>query len=163
MKCRYILLLAFAFSWLSCQESTDYKRVSEDQITWIDIQQAADIKNVEKKMYFVDLYTDWCGWCKVMDKKTFTDPKVIEMMNQYFHAVKFDVEQKESVTFEGKEYKWAPGGRNGTNSLTMELINGRPSYPTFVYLDENRKVIKQSTGYKKPDAFILDMLTVINR
>ena len=54
----------------------------------------------------IDLYTDWCGWCKVMDRNTFTDSNVISHINENFVAIKFDAEYENSVTFNNNSYKY---------------------------------------------------------
>lgn len=115
------------------------------------------------KKYLVDVYTDWCGWCKVMDKKTFTDPDVQAYLNEHFNIVKFDAEQKESITLNGRIYEWQAGGRNGYNQLAKELLGPRMSYPTMVYLDENMKKIKSIPGYKKPDQILSELKNIVEK
>jgi uncharacterized protein YyaL (SSP411 family) len=56
----------------------------------------------EKRPILIDLYTDWCGWCKVMDKKTYTNKKVIEYLQDKFYPVKLDAETRERITWNGK-------------------------------------------------------------
>jgi thioredoxin-related protein len=117
-------------------------------------------ENKSDKKYLVDIYTEWCGWCKVMDKKTFTDPKVQEYLNDNFHLIKFDAEQKESITYKDKVYEWQAGSRNGYNTLAKELLGGRMSYPTMVYLDKNLNKITAIPGYKKPDQLLAELKAI---
>jgi thioredoxin-related protein len=56
----------------------------------------------QDKYLFIDCYTDWCGWCKVADKKTFPDKMVGEVLNSYFISVKVDMEQGEGVSLAQK-------------------------------------------------------------
>ncbi len=128
-----------------------------NSMNWLSIDDAATLKNSEGKMYFVDVYTDWCGWCKVMDKKTFSDPEVQKYLEDNFHVVKFNAEQKEPINWEGKTYEWVAAGRKGVNTLAQELLGGRLGYPTMVYLDENRKVIKSSPGFKDPQKLLAEL------
>jgi len=153
------LLLIFSISIIlsSCKSGEEYKKNTDGSITWITIDQAATLKNDDKKLYFVDLYTDWCGWCKVMDKKTFTDNEVIEYLDQNFHNVKFNAEQTAAVNWEGKEYIYKQGGRKGIHELAPLLLNNRLSYPSFAVLDENRNPIKVIVGYKKPDQLMTEL------
>ena len=72
----------------------------------------------------IDLYTDWCGWCKVMDRNTFTDSDVISHINNNFIAIKFDAEYQNSVTFNNNLYKYVRSGRKGINELAYYLTNG---------------------------------------
>ncbi|MBT8189664.1 MAG: thioredoxin fold domain-containing protein, partial [Bacteroidia bacterium] len=97
------------------------------------------------------VYTDWCGWCKVMDKKTFTDEGIKKYLDENFYVVKFNAEQKEPIMFNGKEYVWRSGGRRGVNTLAVEMLNGRLGYPSLVFLDSNLEKIKVVPGYKTPD------------
>ena len=77
----------------------------------------------------IDLYTDWCGWCKVMDRNTFTDSNVISHINENFVAIKFDAEYENSVTFNNNSYKYYSTGRKGINELAYYLTNGNLSNP----------------------------------
>ena len=121
-----------------------------NKIQWLTIEQAeAKMANKPKKI-FVDLYTDWCGWCKVMDRNTFTHPKIIELMNKHFYAVKFDAESKGLVTFNGKEYAHNPRmGRSGTHNFasTFGRSERGMSYPTTLYFTENKELMQAVPGY----------------
>jgi len=130
---------------------------TDGSLTWIDMQTADKISNSEGKMYMIDIYTDWCGWCKVMDKQTFSDPEVVKYLDQNFHVVKFDAEQKEKLNFQGKDYEWMPVGRNGVHALAVELLNSQMSYPSIVYLDANKKPIRVSKGFKQPADFLAEV------
>jgi thioredoxin-related protein len=149
----FVLILIVIFGLFGC----DSKK-SSNELTWLSIEQASDLAdgNNDKK-FLVDVYTDWCGWCKVMDKKTFTDPEVIKYLNENFHIVKFDAEQKESVKYKGNTYNWEAMGRTGVNKLAFELLQGRLSYPSLVYLNENLEPIRVSPGYKEPAQLLAEL------
>lgn len=106
------------------------------------------------KKIFIDVYTDWCGWCKKMDKETFQNPEVATYMNENFYMVKFDAEQKDPVTYQGKTYKYVPSGRRGYHELAAALLQGRMSYPTVVFLDETMNMLSPVPGYQKPEPFL---------
>lgn len=127
---------------------------------WMTFDDVAKNPNKEGKKYLVDVYTEWCGWCKVMDKKTFTDPAVQAYLDENFHIVKFDAERKTPITFNGKVYDWQMGGKNGINKLAIELLGPRMSYPTMVYLDENLNKIRSISGYKKPNELLADLKVI---
>lgn len=131
-------------------------------LKWITMEQASKLKNSEGKKFLVDVYTDWCGWCKIMDRKTFTDPEVQRYLNENFHLVKFNSEQHDPINFKGITYEWAPLGKNGINKLAFEIIGTSLSYPTLVYLDENLEKIKHIPGYKKPEQLMADLKTINN-
>ncbi len=135
---------------------TAYQTTPEG-LSWYAIDDLDKMKNLKDKKVLVDLYTHWCGWCKVMDKKTFTDQEVINYLNENFVLVKFNAEQREPVTFRGETYEWMPAGRNGVNKLAFKLMSGRMGYPTLVYLDSNLDKIKSSPGYKRPDQLLAEL------
>lgn len=128
------------------------------KVNWISMEELPSAMEKEPKKVLVDLYTSWCGWCKRMDKNTFSYPEIAEYINENFHAVKFNAEQQESINFDGKEYKFVPKGRRGTNELTYKLIlgdkpTGRVGYPTVAFLDENLNRIDAYAGYKDANGF----------
>jgi thioredoxin-related protein len=125
-------------------------------VQWMTFEEAMKAMEEEPRKVFIDLYTDWCGWCKRMDANTFSNPVVAEYLNTEWYPVKFDAEQKEPVTYKGKEYTFVPSGRRGYNQLAAELAAGRLSYPTTIYLDESGDPIQAIPGYK--DAKALDKI-----
>src|SRR5690606_17854894 len=78
--------------------------VSADKIQWITIEEAFAKSQKEPRKIIVDIYTDWCGWCKVMDKQTFTNKEVISYINEHFYAVKFDAEQRQPVKLGAEQF-----------------------------------------------------------
>lgn len=125
----------------------------EGPVNWMTLQEAIQKSKTAKRPIFIDVYTDWCGWCKVMDKNTFSDPKVAAILNEKFYAVKFDGEQKEDVQFDGKTFKYVASGSRGYHELAAALLNNKLSYPTVVFLDEEFAMIQPLAGYLKPEEF----------
>ena len=152
----YCLSCILALLLFACKEKT--KTVNPDgSLDWYSIEEAGKLKNTESKLYMIDVYTDWCGWCKVMDRETFSNPVVIDYLNKNFIAVKFDAEQKTAIQFNGKTYNWQALGRNGINELALELLNGQMSYPSIVYLDKDRNPITVTKGFKNPEQFLEEL------
>lgn len=133
------------------------KTVSNSGIKWNSIDDLEKLTANSDKKVFIDVYTSWCGWCKVMDKQTFTNPEVIAYLNANYHMVKFNAEQKADIQLKGKTYKWVNSGRRGVNMLAHELLNGRLGYPSLVYLDANLNKIRASPGFKKPDQLLAEL------
>lgn len=121
------------------------------EIKWYSIEEADSMMKIEKRKVYIDVYTDWCGWCKVMERKTFTDPEIIELLNTEFYAVKLNGEGKEDITFKNKTFKYVEKGRSKYHELAAALMNGKMSYPTSVFLDENLNMIQPLPGYMPPD------------
>lgn len=128
--------------------------VATAQVKWMTWNEAVEANAKSPKKIFVDVYTDWCGWCKRMDQSTFSDKIVAKALNDDFYAVKFNAEQKEDIVFNGKTYKFVPGGRRGSHELARMLLQGRMGYPTVVFLNERVEVIQPVPGYQEPTAFL---------
>ncbi|MBS1588574.1 MAG: DUF255 domain-containing protein [Bacteroidetes bacterium] len=114
-------------------------------IHWLTIDEVQVAMNKQAKKVYMDVYTDWCGWCKVMEKKTFSNKDVIKYMNKNFYAVKFNAERQDTVMFMGKMFPFSPSQR--ANQLAVDLMNGRMSYPTSVILEENFQNPVSIPGY----------------
>ncbi|MBI1183643.1 DUF255 domain-containing protein [bacterium] len=121
---------------------------SGEPIEWMSLTEAIEMNKQEPKFIFMDIYTDWCGWCKKMDQTTFVTPKITELMNKYFYAVKFDAEQKEKITFKGDEFEFVSGGRRGYHQLAAAILHGKMSYPSYAAFDENLDLITVFSGYQ---------------
>ncbi|MDH5604071.1 MAG: DUF255 domain-containing protein [Cyclobacteriaceae bacterium] len=125
----------------------------ESRVKWMTFEEAVEKSKTEKRKVFIDVYTVWCGWCKEMDKNTFNHEVIAAYLNEKFYPVKLDGEQKEDIIFRGTTFKFVPQGRNGYHELAAALLNGKLSYPTVVFLDENFDMLQPLPGYQKPDFF----------
>mgnify|MGYP000055673286 CR=1 FL=1 len=65
-----------------------------------------------------------------------------------YYAIKFDAEFKEDIIFKDKTYKFVNSGRRGYHQLAAEITNGRLSFPTLVFLDEEMNLIQPIPGFK---------------
>ena len=120
-------------------------------VKWYTIEEVQELVKTEPRKIFIDMYTDWCGWCKVMDSKTFTDKEIADQLNTNFYAVKFDAEGKENVIFKNQTFKYVPQGSRGYHELAAALMQGKLSYPTSVFLDEDLNLISPLPGYYPPE------------
>ena len=130
--------------------------VSAQEVNWISWNEAHELSQTEKnpKKIFIDVYTDWCGWCKKMDKDTFQNPEVATYMKANFYMVKLDAEGKEDITYNGKTFKFVPQGRRGYHEFAAALLQGKMSYPTVVFLDEKLGMLSPVPGYQKVEPFM---------
>jgi len=124
---------------------------SQDKVKWYSIEEAAKMNKKEPKKIMIDIYTDWCGWCKVMDKNTYSHEVIADYINKNFYPVKFNAEDKDSVTFMGKTYKYIPKGSRGYNELAAALLNGKLAYPSIVFIDEQGRAFEPLQGYLKAE------------
>lgn len=127
---------------------------SAQEVNWVSFEDAVELTRKEPRKLLIDLYTDWCGWCKKMDKDTYTDPEVIETINKNYYAVKFNAEQKDSVRLDDYWFKFIPSGRRGYHELAAALTDGQMTYPTTVFMDEEIRIIQPIAGYMGPKEFL---------
>ena len=143
-------ILRFTVSVLFLVSITSWKSVEESELKWLTFEEAIALHEQNPKKLLVDLYTDWCGWCKVMDRETYSKAEIVEYINENFYPVKFNAEQKESVEFNGHTFNFVPTGRRGVHELAAALTNHKLSYPTTVFMDEELRIIQPIAGYLKP-------------
>lgn len=120
-------------------------------VKWVGMEEAIALNQSSPKKIMVDVYTDWCGWCKVMDKNTFMQPLVAEHLNNNFYPVKFNAEQKEDIVIQGSTLKFVSNGSRGSHQLAAAL--GATGYPYVVFLDEKLNIITSLPGYTKAQQF----------
>ena len=121
-------------------------------VEWLTLSEAASRNQTEPRKIFVDVFTDWCGWCKKMDATTFADTTVAALFNRHFRAVKLDAEGSDTIVFAGHTFvNPKPGERRSTHQLAAALLNGKMSYPSFVFLDEQNRLLTTLAGYQPAD------------
>jgi thioredoxin-related protein len=128
--------------------SADKPAPASEKLKWMTLAEARDAMTKEKKPILIDLYTDWCGWCKIMDKKTYTNPKVIAYLQEHFYPVKLNAETKESLVWNEKTYNF--NAANRTNDFALFLTYGKLSYPTTVILPLDNSGPQPVPGYLEP-------------
>lgn len=140
--------------------STTEVKTEAGKIKWLSWEEMVALNEKKPKKIFVDFYTSWCGWCKVMDKNTFEDSMVAEIMMRDFYCVKFDAERRDTITFMNKKWNFIPGGRNGYHELAAYFMQNQLSYPTFTVLTSDYKLITPLKGYIQVPQFepVIDFL-----
>jgi thioredoxin-related protein len=123
------------------------------QVNWMTLEEAVEKNKTEKRKIFIDVYTDWCGWCKRMDETTFSDYRVAEYLNKNFYVVKFNAEQQQDIVFKNKTYHFKKVGTRGYHELAAEWLNNRLSYPTVVFLNEEMELIQPLPNYVEAARF----------
>jgi len=131
------------------------------QVKWMTMQEAVKAQKKNKKPIFIDAYTVWCGPCKMLDKNTFSDAKVVEILNQNYNPVKFNAEGNEEIQFAGKLYKnpsyqeKRKNSRNGVHEFARAI--GVRAYPTMVVIDASGKMSKNILGYRNPQQLLAEL------
>lgn len=130
------------------------------KVNWVDFETAVKLSKEDGKPLFIDMYTDWCGWCKKLDKNTFSQSQISAYLNENFHPVKFDAESTDTVMWKDSAYTNIYKGKldeNGnpyrakSHSLAQILMNGRMAYPTVVFYVPEKDMIAPIPGYKTPE------------
>ncbi len=127
------------------------KQPKKGKINWLTLEEAAALNKKEPRKMVVDVYTDWCGWCRKMDKSTFSNQEIADYVNKKFYAVKLDAESKAPITINGKTYKYNAQYRS--HEVAIALLKGQMSYPSTVYLDEKMAILAPVPGYLDVPAF----------
>lgn len=157
MRRIYSLLVLFLFSSMMLSFDTpndkEVEKKTASTVNWMTFEEAVALNKKKPKKIFVDVYTDWCGWCKKMDASTFQKEEIAKYLNDNFYAVKFNAEQKEDITFNGTTFKFVESGRRGYHQLAAALTNNKLSYPTVVFMDEDSRMIQPIAGFLKPEQF----------
>lgn len=124
--------------------------ISEAQkINWITFEEAIKLNETAPRKLFIDVFTDWCGWCKKMDATTFTDKSVVEYINNTYYPVKFNAETNDTIQFSGYTFinEGGTNGRKGTHQLAAALLQGKLSYPSYVFMNEKNQLLTIVPGY----------------
>ena len=131
--------------------------VQAQEIKWMSLDEALAAQKKKPKPIFMDVYTDWCGPCKMLDKNTFQTKEVSEYISKNYYAVKFNAEGNSEVTYKGTKYTnpkfdATRKGRNAVHDFTMYLkVQG---YPSMYILDSKGEVKSPIVGYHTPEQLL---------
>lgn len=126
-----------------------YKPAKKEKVKWLTITELMEAYKNSPRPVLVDIYTDWCGWCKVMDRETYGNEKVITYINEHYYAVKLNAERKDSVTWNNRKFGYNPDNR--ANDLAVYFTGGQMSFPTTVFLASLDAQPAPLAGYLKPN------------
>jgi thioredoxin-related protein len=143
-----VVVLFFIISIISFSFSL---KENGKKVNWISFQEAEKRMNEKELPVIVDVYTNWCGWCKVMESKTYSKSHVATYLNNKFYAIKFNAESREDITWRGKVYRYDPQKR--IHSLALALITGEKGYPNTVFIADKQSEPLSVPGYMTPNEF----------
>ncbi len=152
-RCKIILsaiLLVVAAGRTLAQNHPAAEEESPGLVKWLSFKEAFELNKKQSKPFIIDVYTDWCGWCKHMMKTTYSDPGIASYINTWFYPVKFDAETKDSISYQGTMYynpvnKVNPG--KSTHQLALKLLGNQLMYPTTLFANYASGFILNSQGY----------------
>jgi len=97
-----------------------------------NFNEALELAKSQKKKIIVDVYTDWCGWCKKMDKDAYGNKAVKELIFESFILVKLNAEGSGKNSYKGKAY-------TDSELAAYFQVSG---YPTTVFLSSDGTIIE---------------------
>ena len=127
--------------------------VQAQEVNWLSFEEALELNKKNPKPIMIDLYTDWCGWCKRMDATTYKNEVIVKYINDNYYAVKMDGEGKEDITFKGRTFKFVQKGRSKYHELAAAILNGKLSYPSTAFFDSKEQLIQAVPGYLVKERF----------
>lgn len=114
-------------------------------VEWRDWNAGLKAAAASGRPVIVDVYTDWCRWCKQMDREVYGRADVSRYLDAKFVAVKLDAESSESVSYRGR-------------SLTARALASSfdvTGYPTTIFLTSGGEHLVNVPGYIEPGRFLL--------
>jgi thioredoxin-related protein len=116
-------------------------------VTWMTLAEAAGKLQNEKRPVLIDLYTSWCGWCRQMDRSTYSNRHVAQYLQEKFYPVKLDAETHAVINWNGKSYSFSPEFRS--NEFAVYLTGGRLEFPTTIIIPPGGEP-QAIPGYMEP-------------
>lgn len=117
----------------------------EKRLDWLQFDAAATRASQEGKHVIVDIYTTWCGWCRVMDRETYGNPEVADYLKQNFVLVKVNGESSSKIHWKGRELT--------ERQFTREV--GVTGFPTTFFLKPDLDVLGGVPGFIRPNDFLI--------
>ncbi|MGE5107654.1 MAG: thioredoxin family protein [Sphingobacteriales bacterium] len=115
----------------------------------MSLAEAEKAMKTNPKPMLIDLYTDWCGWCKVMDKKTYDNEAVTAYLQDKFYPVKLNAETRDSINWAGRKFAYNKQYR--INEFAIYLTRGELSFPTTIFINNLNADPQNIAGYLKPE------------
>jgi thioredoxin-related protein len=114
------------------------------ELQWITIVDALDNAPKANKKIVLDVYTDWCGWCKRMDRDVYSNDEIQSYIENHYVTSKMNPEKQGTLTYQGKEYTLGEFSR----------ALGIRGFPSTVFFDEKGEVLTMISGYQSKEDFM---------
>jgi thioredoxin-related protein len=116
-------------------------------VKWLTFKEAMELNKKQPKPFLIDIYTDWCGWCKQMMRTTYSEPTLSMYINTWFYPVKFNAEGHDTIEYAGKKYINPGKGPRSTHELAIKFLGERISYPSTIFVSNNFQFQLSTAGY----------------
>ena len=136
------------YNWVPPFDSSIYYK--DTVIQWMTIEQALAAQKKNPKKIYVNIYANWCKWCKMSDQLVFRNREIAHYTNQHFYPVKFNCEHKEPLYFKDRKYTFINEEHLYVHEFSLFLLNRMQSYPGTVIINEDGNVVTVKTGYMTP-------------
>lgn len=135
--------------------SLNYTNYSEKSlVNWVTFEEAYNLCKLKPRPIMVDIYTTWCGPCKMMSSQTFNHPQIAKYINENFYAVKFDAESKDSVKFDKYTFVSSdPTNPKAPHHFAASILDNNLAYPSIVFLSNQIQRLDIIRGFMPPKSF----------
>ena len=121
---------------------------TREKITWLQLSEVSALLKQQHKPLLIDVYTDWCHWCKVMDQKTYTNHKVIDYLTENYYPVRVNAETRDTLLWNNKKFSYNYAYK--INEFALFATNGQASFPTTVIILNDGTPPIPIPGYMQP-------------
>lgn len=153
--------LAFFCCWFFILSYFKAQTEKDGLVNWLSIKEAQQKNKEVQKPFIIDIYTDWCGWCKHMMKTTYSNSGIANYINSNFYPVKFDAETKDTIEYNGKIYKPTSKEPKTPHELAIKFLGTSLSYPSTMFVTNNFEYNLLSQGFiedKKIEPLLIFMV-----
>lgn len=164
-KWTYAVALLALLAWTipaSAGDPADATLAGAPTLEWHKLDAGLHSAQTQDKHIMVDVYTDWCGWCKKLDKETYSDPAVRQVLAESYVSVKLKGDSDAPLNVKGQ-----PAKENGKTMMQLvptdqpvtterQLTRGAfrvTGFPTILFLASDGKLITSLPGYKDAETF----------
>lgn len=140
MKLKLLLILCLATGFVYCQEENG-------AVKWLTFKEAQEKNKKEPRPFLIDVYTDWCGWCKHMMKTTYSNQALAQYVNTNFYPIKFNAEGKDTIEYNGQTYKPTSALPRTPHELAVKFLGKQLTYPSTIFVGNNFEFNLLTQGY----------------
>ena len=145
---RYLFTLLIS-CWCILARAQEHSPTVEEQglVKWYTFAEAQALNKKQPKPFIIDIYTDWCGWCKQMMRTTYADPNLATYINTWFYPIKFNAEGQDTIIYNGEIYFNPSKAPRSTHQLALKFLGNKLTYPSTLFIGNNFQFQLNTSGY----------------